>query len=65
MQNAGAKVTEETKEFWKNEGKENLVTEFEEKSANARYEKSTEQSDNEELTQLADEVADEQQGRSA
>lgn len=65
LQNAGAKVTEETKDFWKNEGKENLATEFEEKTTNARYEKSTEQSGEEAHTQSADEAADEQQGRSA
>lgn len=65
LQNAGAKITEDTKEFWKNEGKENLATEFEEKTTNVRYEKSTEQSAEEEHSQLADEAADEQQGRSA
>ena len=60
----GAKVTEETKDFWKNEGKENLATEFEEKEISTRYEKSTEQSGEEAHTQSGDEAADEQQGRS-
>lgn len=60
----GAKVTDETKDYWKNEGKESLATEFEERTTEVRYEKPIAQLDEEAHAQLTNEAVDEQQGRS-